>query len=67
MHFPFQYTLFDETYYYHFIFETLAFIVGIRVYYYFIKKKGIQLLAVAVIAFIIGFSTCLANFSLNLH
>lgn len=39
MQFPFQYTLFGETYYYHFIFETLAFIVGIRVYYFLRKKQ----------------------------
>lgn len=40
MQFPFQYSLFGETYYYHFIFETLAFIVGIRVYYYLRKKQS---------------------------
>lgn len=40
MTFPFQFKLFGDTVYYHFIFETLAFIIGIRVYYYL--KKGID-------------------------
>lgn len=40
MTFPFQFKLFGETVYYHFIFETLAFIIGIRFYYYL--KKGID-------------------------
>lgn len=39
MQFPYHFTLFGETVYYHFIFETLAFIVGIRVYYYLRKKS----------------------------
>ncbi|RLJ79863.1 prolipoprotein diacylglyceryl transferase [Pedobacter alluvionis] len=37
--FPFQFELFGEQYHYHYIFETLAFIVGVRMYYYY--KKGI--------------------------
>lgn len=37
--FPFQFELFGNQYHYHYIFETLAFIVGVRVYYYL--KKGI--------------------------
>ncbi len=37
--FPFQFELFGKQYHYHYIFETLAFIVGVRLYYYF--KKGI--------------------------
>jgi len=36
--FPFKFQFFGEFYHYHYIFETLAFIVGIRVYYYL--KKG---------------------------
>lgn len=37
--FPFQFELFGNQYHYHYIFETLAFIVGVRVYYYL--KRGI--------------------------
>ncbi|WP_343523684.1 prolipoprotein diacylglyceryl transferase family protein [Pedobacter sp.] len=37
--FPFQFELFGNQYHYHYIFETLAFIVGVRLYYYY--KKGI--------------------------
>ncbi|MDQ0640723.1 prolipoprotein diacylglyceryltransferase [Pedobacter sp. W3I1] len=37
--FPFQFELFGEQYHYHYIFETLAFIIGVRLYYY--NKKGI--------------------------
>lgn len=37
--FPFQFQLFGNYYHYHYIFETLAFIIGVRVYYYL--KKGI--------------------------
>jgi prolipoprotein diacylglyceryltransferase len=37
--FPFQFELFGSQYHYHYIFETLAFIIGVRVYYYY--KKGI--------------------------
>ncbi|KQN35832.1 diacylglyceryl transferase [Pedobacter sp. Leaf41] len=37
--FPFQFELFGDQYHYHYLFETLAFIVGVRVYYYL--KKGI--------------------------
>ncbi|TCD11200.1 diacylglyceryl transferase [Pedobacter frigidisoli] len=37
--FPFQFELFGNQYHYHYIFETLAFIIGVRVYYYL--KKGI--------------------------
>jgi len=36
--FPFQFQFFGEYYHYHYIFETLAFIIGVRVYYYL--KKG---------------------------
>ncbi len=39
MNLPWQITLFGETFYLHFIFETLAFIVGVR-YYYFLRKKS---------------------------
>ncbi len=38
MSFPYQFDFFGNKVYYHFIFETLAFFVGIRVYYY--QKKG---------------------------
>jgi prolipoprotein diacylglyceryltransferase len=37
--FPFQFELFGSQYHYHYIFETLAFIIGVRVYYFY--KKGI--------------------------
>ncbi|MGO4876976.1 prolipoprotein diacylglyceryl transferase [Pedobacter psychrotolerans] len=37
--FPFQFELFGNLYHYHYIFETLAFIMGVRIYYYL--KKGI--------------------------
>lgn len=39
MTFPFQFDFFGEKVYYHFIFETLAFFIGVRLYYY--HKKGI--------------------------
>ncbi|MBC6111199.1 prolipoprotein diacylglyceryl transferase [Pedobacter fastidiosus] len=38
-YFPFQFELFGQFYHWHYIFETLAFIIGVRVYYYL--KKGI--------------------------
>ncbi|GAA6771667.1 hypothetical protein [Flavobacterium sp. CGRL2] len=38
MTFPFQFEIFEKTFYWHFIFETLAFFVGIRMYY-FLKKR----------------------------
>lgn len=38
MSFPVQFTLNGELYHWHYIFETLAFIIGIRVYYY-LKKN----------------------------
>ena len=38
--FPFQFELFGNQYHYHYIFETLAFIIGVRLYYYY--KKGIK-------------------------
>ncbi|KQM64664.1 diacylglyceryl transferase [Pedobacter sp. Leaf216] len=37
--FPFKFELFGNEYHYHYIFETLAFIVGVRLYYFY--KKGI--------------------------
>lgn len=37
--FPFQFELFGNQYHYHYIFETLAFIIGVRVYYFL--KRGI--------------------------
>ena len=40
MSFPFQFHFFGDTVYYHFLFETLAFIIGVRLYYYL--KKGIN-------------------------
>lgn len=40
MSFPYQFDFFGDKVYYHFIFETLAFFIGIRVYYY--QKKGIS-------------------------
>ncbi len=40
MTFPFQFQIFGNTYYWHFIFETLAFFVGIRLYYF--QKRKIQ-------------------------
>lgn len=39
MSFPFQFNFFGEKVHYHFIFETLAFFIGVRLYYY--QKKGI--------------------------
>lgn len=39
LQFPFQFKLFGNFYHWHYIFETLAFFVGIRLYYYL--KKGI--------------------------
>lgn len=38
MTFPFQFEIFEKTFYWHFVFETLAFFVGIRIYY-FLKKR----------------------------
>lgn len=38
MTFPFQFEIFEKTFYWHFIFETLAFFIGIRIYY-FMKKR----------------------------
>jgi prolipoprotein diacylglyceryltransferase len=38
MTFPFQFEIFEKTFYWHFIFETLAFFIGIRTYY-FLKKR----------------------------
>jgi len=38
MTFPFQFEIFDKTFYWHAVFETLAFFVGIRVYY-FLRKR----------------------------
>jgi prolipoprotein diacylglyceryltransferase len=40
MTFPFQFQIFGNTYYWHFIFETLAFFIGIRIYYF--QKRNIQ-------------------------
>ena len=40
MTFPFQFQIFGNTYYWHFIFETLAFFIGIRLYYF--QKRNIQ-------------------------
>ena len=39
MSFPYQFELFGSKIYYHFIFETLAFFIGVRLYYYLKKKK----------------------------
>ncbi|ETZ19872.1 prolipoprotein diacylglyceryl transferase [Pedobacter sp. V48] len=41
MNFPARFELFGELYHWHYIFETLAFLIGIRVYY-FLKKKVID-------------------------
>lgn len=38
MTFPFQFELFEKTFYWHVVFETLAFFIGIRVYY-FLRKR----------------------------
>ncbi len=46
----------------------IAFVISL--FMLFFKKTrslAIKILIISVIAFIIGFSTCLANFSLNLH
>lgn len=40
MTFPVQFTLFGETYHWHYIFEVFAFFVGVRLYYFL--KKGIE-------------------------
>ncbi|NQX32331.1 prolipoprotein diacylglyceryl transferase [Pedobacter boryungensis] len=40
MNFPVQFTIYGKLYHWHYIFETLAFIIGIRVYYYL--KKDIK-------------------------
>ena len=39
MSFPYQFNFFGDKVYYHFLFETLAFFIGVRLYYY--RKKGI--------------------------
>lgn len=39
MHFPIEISLFGDTIYLHLIFETLAFIIGVRVYYFLRNKK----------------------------
>ena len=41
MNFPDQFELFGNQFHYHFLFETLAFFVGIRVYY-FLRKKSVD-------------------------
>ena len=41
MNFPVRFELFGELYHWHYIFETLAFLIGIRVYY-FLKKKVVD-------------------------
>lgn len=41
MTFPFQFKLFNETFYWHALFETLAFFIGIRTYY-FLKKRTVD-------------------------
>jgi prolipoprotein diacylglyceryltransferase len=41
MNFPIRFELFGELYHWHYIFETLAFLIGIRVYY-FLKKKVVD-------------------------
>ncbi|MCZ8197018.1 MAG: prolipoprotein diacylglyceryl transferase [Flavobacterium sp.] len=38
MTFPFQFDFFGEKVHYHFIFETLAFFIGVRLYYYHKKR-----------------------------
>ena len=40
MSFPYQLELFGSKFYLHFIFETLAFVIGVRLYYYL--RKGID-------------------------
>lgn len=40
MNFPFQFDLFGSKIYFHLLFETAAFIIGVRLYYYL--KKGIS-------------------------
>ena len=37
--FPLKFELFGDQFHYHYLFETLAFLIGIRLYYYL--KKGI--------------------------
>ncbi|MFC3559726.1 prolipoprotein diacylglyceryl transferase family protein [Pedobacter jamesrossensis] len=37
--FPFKFQFFGEYYHYHYIFETLSFIIGVRIYYYLKKGK----------------------------
>lgn len=39
MSFPYQFDFFGEKVYYHFVFETLAFFIGVRLYYFLKKKK----------------------------
>ncbi|PIF71169.1 prolipoprotein diacylglyceryl transferase [Flavobacterium sp. 2] len=41
MTFPFHFKLFNETFYWHALFETLAFFIGIRTYY-FLKKRTVD-------------------------
>ncbi len=73
MSFPYQISFFGAPFYLHFIFETLAFIVGVRLYYYIKKdiadpisdmnrlwKLGVKLLIASRVFFLIGFGTCLA-------
>jgi len=40
MTFPYHSSFFGSTVYYHFVFETLAFVIGVRAYYYL--RKGAE-------------------------
>jgi len=44
MSFPYQFEFFGSKVYYHFIFETLAFFIGVRLYYY-LKKSNNNLIS----------------------
>lgn len=48
--------------------SVLAILIGIIFCFFPLsRKKGLKLILVGVITFIIGFSTCAATFSLNLN
>lgn len=57
MTFPFQFELFEKTFYWHVVFETLAFFIGVRVYYFLRKRTTDVISDVNRIIIIIGAMT----------
>lgn len=46
----------------------LSFIIGIIFLFFESKKKlGLKIIVISIVSFIIGFGTCAAYFTLNLH